>query len=434
MKTNHKFKSAVAIAVIGAFLSACSGGGEESANSTKLPTKPNNNPNNNNPFVPSTPPSGSGPINVGVTGNETIDDIKAQNEEIMDKLDMMSGDVNAAKEAAGDAEDNSAWSKWLGVGIASALGLSMLYNGWRNGNTKDGFDFGKAASGFFFSHDNDKDEEEAQARHDVTAAKTSGAAAAAAGHVGALTIGNGNANTAEVLRTVGTVPGAVENRLGGRIDAAKASADQAGSSASDAAHNSQQAAASSARVEGFLQGKYRELETRLGETETSLKNAEVSIASLTGKLSAQDESLKALTKERDELKTAISDKEKLLQNNRTLNEKEINILRGEIAEMQKKAIALETRAGDLAKEVEALKADNKEKTEQIAQTDQVAALFRDLEQTAKVENFDPKAKTAAKWNEDLVTARGIVAKMPEGQTKKDYSERLKTLDNLLGGS
>ena len=152
MKTYRTIKSAATIAVLGIFLAACSGGGDSSdtartsTNNTTVPTKK----------IPSvTTPVSSGPINVGASGNETIDGVAANTDQILEKLGSLENTLNQTNSNASKAKSNSAWAKWLGVGIAGAMLLQMGANGFANG--KETGSVWKGLGGFVFNTRSDAD-------------------------------------------------------------------------------------------------------------------------------------------------------------------------------------------------------------------------------------------------------------------------------------
>lgn len=126
MKNTRTLKSAVAIAVLGSFLAACSGGGNETKTlATRTPTTSNNT--TTTPTV--TPNVSAGPVTTGFSSDAVIDDIAMTQQAQQAQLDRIEASSMSAEKNSKKAKSNSNWAKWLGVGAVGALGLMMINNG-----------------------------------------------------------------------------------------------------------------------------------------------------------------------------------------------------------------------------------------------------------------------------------------------------------------
>ena len=129
----RKLNNLIATSLIGAILVGCSGGGTSSTGpGTTIPRASTNPTTNPSPVAPTI---GSGPITVGMSGNEAIDDVNTKLDGIINKqnaqsqkLDEAASKLNEINKNSQDAASNSSWAKWLGVAAVSMLALPMIGN------------------------------------------------------------------------------------------------------------------------------------------------------------------------------------------------------------------------------------------------------------------------------------------------------------------
>lgn len=131
MRSNNQYSNRfIALAaVLAVFLVGCSGGKEDRSNtaptvssSNPAPAAPRTNTNTPSPTVNPTEPFDVGGDNSDTpTAEEVSDGDLAQ---INSKLDKA---ISASK----GAEDEAKWAKYLGIGLASVLGLAMINRGYR---------------------------------------------------------------------------------------------------------------------------------------------------------------------------------------------------------------------------------------------------------------------------------------------------------------
>lgn len=370
MKTHRTLKSAVAIAVLGTFLAACSGGGsDQSANQTT--TKPTTTtPTTTNPFT--APPISSGPMNVGASGNEAIDNIATDTGKILDKLGTLQNSVNEANSNAKKAASNSNWAKWLGVGIASAIGLQMIRNGIVNG--KETGSFMKGLGGFFFNSTRDADQKVAsdladakQAEYEATAARLST---------------RSDARAAKLAGAAAKIGGATIDRLD-QFNAGLQSRDkgiQDGLAKADAT------------------GPLNRMQSELNSTRTSFENVNAQ----------KQRELDAMTKQRDAKAAEASS----LQS-------QIDTAKGELVEAQRSGEANGAKVAELQKKIGDLEAQQRAANANVAsiqsqlqsqQTDMATAL-------REYESFTAEIASADGSGENL-GGRIMDSKLPQ-QTKRE---------------
>jgi len=312
MSNRINFKNFVAVIVLGSMLAACSGGGADStpnkmANTT-TPTKSTTNPS-------VSPPIASGPVNVGASGNEAIDDVKTQNNEILAKLNSLDMKMSETSSNASKAASNSKWAKWIGIGIASALGLMMIQNGMRNAYaTEDGsFSFGKFFKGLTFNTDGDRNDQNLKNSEKKITTDSIAGARDAASQVGAVTAGAAKQAVETTVSGAETrLMDAQGKNLAATVQTRDSVANFTGQWEADMDTLTSKVGEVSKTTEANLnltKVKVKDLETKVSDSTTLIGAKETEIATLNEKLKSSTD-LNAAQKSELEAKIAAAEAEK----------------------------------------------------------------------------------------------------------------------------
>jgi len=209
----RKLNNLIATALIGAILVGCSGGGTTSTGpGTTIPRASTNPTTNPSPVAPTI---GSGPITVGMSGNEAIDDVNTKLDGIINKqnaqsqkMDEAANKLNEINSNSQKAASNSSWAKWLGVAAVSMLALPMIYNGIYNyGATGD---IGKALGATFTNSSSEADSIHAQRRQDSQTSQVGNMIGASTATSVAATQGEGRATRTVIQASTDTTGKEIE--------------------------------------------------------------------------------------------------------------------------------------------------------------------------------------------------------------------------------
>jgi hypothetical protein len=254
---------------------------------------------------------GSGPITVGMSGNEAIDDVNTKLDGIINKqnsqdakLDAAANKLNEINKNASDASSNSNWAKWLGVAAVSMLAVPMIYNGIQNYQATG--DVGKALGAAVTNSDTEVSDLNMKKRSDAAGSRTIGAVNNGTGAV----LAQGAANQNQINSQFGNTNNGIRAGFGATAEGLNGISSQVGAQAKEIEAVRLGMNAMNAKLQSQMsdvQRAQKNAKETLEVIKTSSKKSEQELDALRTKATAANTQLEAAVKTLEAQQKALAD-------------------------------------------------------------------------------------------------------------------------------
>jgi hypothetical protein len=320
---------------------------------------------------------GSGPITVGMSGNEAIDDVNTKLDGIINKqnsqdakLDAAANKLNEINKNASDASSNSNWAKWLGVAAVSMLAVPMIYNGIQNYQSTG--DVGKALGAAVTNSDTEVNDLNMKKRADAAGTRTIGAV---------------NSGTGAVLAQGAANQGQTNSRFENTNNGIKAGFAETASALGTINSNVTEQSRELQSLKAGLAGMNAKLQSQMADVQHAQKNAKETLEVIKASSDKSATNIDALTKTATEASAKLEDAVKTLE----AQQKELADLKAKAAQLpnSEQAAAMKLQLDNLAEDNR--KAFDDVKTQQSAITEKINELKNSAPEVVFVSQPAPAA-------------------------------------------